>query len=504
MSAFQFLTRSGGIFIIVLCWSVLLFGQNESPYDCIYNHLYYLGTESYNPTLSARSFTVKDSAEGKELAIKLKQILDGKGLYVIMDDLPKETKFIDSVTQRTEFFLFPKALPQVFVQRIQDKWYYHSDIGPQIELLHKEVYPFGSDILVNLLPHLSDQKWFGIFFWQWLGLILLLASALVVYVFSSFIIKRLIILLGNSTFWLLQKNAKLLKRISYLVGGLISIRLLEYGSPSLLLGPKVSWIFLIGVKTVTALLILLIILKTIDVLYSYFYDASLKTHSKMDEQLLPVLRRGLQVILISLWLVYLLSLMNVDVTALLAGISIGGIALALAAQDTIKNLLGSFTIFMDKPFQIGDWIQFGSVEGTVEEVGFRSTRVRSFENSLMSVPNAKLLDTSVNNYGLRRYRRFKTNIAITYDTPPDKIEAFTVGLRSLVLNHPHTRKDVVEIHLNNMSASSLDILFYMFFDVGSWSDELKARHEIIMSILRLAKELDISFAFPSLSVYQEN
>jgi MscS family membrane protein len=313
----------------------------------------------------------------------------------------------------------------------------------------------------------------------------------------------LIRLLGQSSFWLLQKNAKLLQRISVLLGAFLSLRLFVLLYPALLLNPKLSWLITVGIKTIGALLILLIILRVIDVLYSYFYEASLKTASKMDEQLLPVVRRGVQVVLISFWLIYLLSLMQVDVTALLAGISIGGVAIALAAQDTIKNLFGSFTIFMDKPFQIGDWIQFGSVEGTVEEVGFRSTRVRSFENSLMSVPNAKLLDTSVNNYGLRRYRRFKTTISITYDTPPDNIERFTTGLRDIVALHPKTRKDGVEIHLNNMSASSLDILFYMFFDVATWTEELTARQEILLAILRLAAHLGISFAFPSISVYQE-
>jgi MscS family membrane protein len=483
--------------------TVRVFGQNATPYDCIYNHLYYLGSEEFDTQLSSRSFSSTDSTEGAEYALKLKQVLDGKGLYVIMEDIPDSPEYYDSILRDHQYYLFPEQLPNIYVKRKEGKWTYPRSIFPEIDRLHSEIYPLGSNFLIKLFPKMSGETWAGLYLWQWFGLGLLFLLILLAYFITVFIIKRLISLLGQSSFWLLQKNAKLLQRISVLLGAFLSLRLFVLLYPALLLSPKLSWLITVGIKTIGALLILLIILRVIDVLYSYFLEASLKTTSKMDEQLLPVVRRGVQVVLISFWLIYLLSLMQVDVTALLAGISIGGVAIALAAQDTIKNLFGSFTIFMDKPFQIGDWIQFGSVEGTVEEVGFRSTRVRSFENSLMSVPNAKLLDTSVNNYGLRRYRRFKTTISITYDTPPDNIERFTSGLRKIVALHPMTRKDGVEIHLNNMSASSLDILFYMFFDVATWTEELAARQEILLAILRLAAHLGINFAFPSISVYQE-
>ena len=178
----------------------------------------------------------------------------------------------------------------------------------------------------------------------------------------------------------------------------------------------------------------------------------------MDEQLIPIIRRTLQGIVLAGGLIQVLSILEVNVTTLIAGISIGGLAIALAAQDTIKNLFGSLTIFMDKPFQIGDWINFSGVDGTVEEVGFRSTRVRTFANSLVYVPNGKLADMVVNNYGLRAFRRFKMTLTITYNTPPLLIEKYVEGVRAIIANHPAVRKPGFEVHLNSMSNSSLDIL----------------------------------------------
>ena len=160
-------------------------------------------------------------------------------------------------------------------------------------------------------------------------------------------------------------------------------------------------------------------------------------------------------------------------------------------------------IFLDKPFQIGDRISFNGVDGMVEEVGFRSTRVRTFANSLVYVPNGKLADMVIDNYGLRKYRRFNPSIGITYDTPPALIKKFVEGLDQIIAKHPATRKDSWEVRFNSMSDSSLNILFYTFFDVPDWTSELKAREEILMAIVGLAEELGVRFAFPTSTIHVE-
>jgi MscS family membrane protein len=200
---------------------------------------------------------------------------------------------------------------------------------------------------------------------------------------------------------------------------------------------------------------------------------------------------------------FVLINLNISIIPFITGISIGGLALALAAQDTIKNFFGSLMIFVDKPFQIGNWITSGDIDGEVEEVGLRSTRVRTFRNSLIYVPNGKLADSTIDNHGLRVYRRYYTRLSITYDTPPRLIEVFVDGLNKIVKSHPHTRKDKYHIFINDFGASSLDIMFYIFFKASNWALELQYRHEIILEILKLAEEMNVRFAFPTRTLHME-
>ena len=174
--------------------------------------------------------------------------------------------------------------------------------------------------------------------------------------------------------------------------------------------------------------------------------------------------------------------------------------LAFAAQDTIGNFFGSITVLFDRPFGIGDWIVIGDVEGTVERVGFRSTRVRTFYNSMVTIPNSKMVNTQVDNYGARRYRRARVMLSLTYDTAPEKIDAFCEGIRELIRLHPYTRKDYYHVYFNQFADSSLNILLYTFFEVPDWGTELRERHRLFVDILRLADRLGVEFAFPTQTV----
>ncbi|MHC4977332.1 MAG: mechanosensitive ion channel family protein, partial [Planctomycetota bacterium] len=190
-----------------------------------------------------------------------------------------------------------------------------------------------------------------------------------------------------------------------------------------------------------------------------------------------------------------------EIVPLLTGLGIGGLAVAFAAKDTIENFFGSVAVIMDHPFQVGDWVVVEGVEGIVEELGFRSTRIRTFYNSQVTIPNATLVRATVDNYGRRKYRRFKADLNITYDTPPETIEAFCEGLRELIRLHPYTRKDYHCVYFNNMGAHSLDILVYTFFEAPDWQTELRERQRFLLDVLRLAKQLGVEFAFPTQTLW---
>ncbi len=226
------------------------------------------------------------------------------------------------------------------------------------------------------------------------------------------------------------------------------------------------------------------------------------TETPTDDALVPLLDRALKFLIVLAGLLLALQNLGLNITTLLAGVSIGGVAVAFAAQDTIKNLFGSVVIFVDKPFRIGDWIMVDGKDGIVEEIGFRSTRLRTFANSVLILPNGRMADLTIDNMGLRRIRRYNTTLGLQYDTPPEKIEAFVTGLRQVILEHPETVKDADKmlVYFHGIDASSVNILMNIYFEVPDLPSELRAREELNLSLLRLASELGVEFAFPARSV----
>jgi MscS family membrane protein len=183
--------------------------------------------------------------------------------------------------------------------------------------------------------------------------------------------------------------------------------------------------------------------------------------------------------------------------SVLAGLGVGGLAVALAARDSLANLLGSMLIMIEKPFRVGHYVRVSGGEGTVEDVGFRSTRIRTPDNSLISIPNNSVVNATVENLSLRGMRRQRFLIQVTYDTPREKLEELMVGIKQLIPDHPLTNKTNFNVRFNDFGESSLNILVYFHIETTDYSAELEAREEILLRIMDLAKELGIDFAFPT-------
>jgi MscS family membrane protein len=226
-----------------------------------------------------------------------------------------------------------------------------------------------------------------------------------------------------------------------------------------------------------------------------------RTESRVDDILVPLVRRALKIAVLAFGVLFVAQNLDIDITSLLAGLGLGGLAFALAAKDTVENLFGSVTVLIDRPFQIGDWVVIDDLEGTVEEIGFRSTRIRTFYNSVVTVPNSRLVNTAVDNLGARRYRRLKCMIGVQYDTDPERLDAFCEGIRELIRLHPYTRKDYYMVYFNEFSDSSLNVLLYVFFDTPDWATELRERHRLLVDIVRLARRLGVQFAFPTRTLH---
>ncbi|MGB5733526.1 MAG: mechanosensitive ion channel domain-containing protein, partial [Thiohalocapsa sp.] len=192
-----------------------------------------------------------------------------------------------------------------------------------------------------------------------------------------------------------------------------------------------------------------------------------------------------------------MQLLGADLVPLLAGLGVGGLAVALAARETLTDVFGSLMILADRPYRIGQWVVIGDKEGTVQSIGLRSTRIRTFYDSVLTIPNSTAVSSVVDNMGMRSYRRVRTMVGIRYDTPPERIEAFLEGIKRIIQTNPTTRKDLFHVVLNDFGPDHLAILLYFFLKVPDWSAELVERQRIFLEVIRLAHALGVQFAFPT-------
>ena len=212
----------------------------------------------------------------------------------------------------------------------------------------------------------------------------------------------------------------------------------------------------------------------------------------------PVISLVLKIVVVVMGFDALLRLFNFDVGTILAGLGIGGLAIALAAQDTLKNFFGSIMLIADRTFRVGDLVKIGGNEGVVESVGLRNTRLRGLDDSLLTVPNSDLTTSHVTNFGARRFRRFRTQFEVAHGTPADVLQQFREGVIELIRNHSQIRQQKYEVAVSDLGSSGIQILIQVFFDVTDGHAELIARDSLILDILRLTERLGIAFDSPTL------
>ncbi|HHJ65081.1 MAG TPA: mechanosensitive ion channel family protein [Aquifex aeolicus] len=195
---------------------------------------------------------------------------------------------------------------------------------------------------------------------------------------------------------------------------------------------------------------------------------------------------------------------GINVSALLASLGLGGLAFALAAKDTAANLFGGLTVLADKSMKVGDWVKIGDVEGIVEDIGLRTTKIRSFEKSLFTVPNQVLASQPLENFSRRNVRRIKMTVGVTYSTSRDQMVRILEEIREMLRNHPRIAKDqLLMVYFTDFGDSSLDIFIYCFTDTANWAEYLSIREDVNLRIMEIVERNGSSFAFPSRSIYVE-
>ena len=351
---------------------------------------------------------------------------------------------------------------------------------------------------------LSDdwrQTTFTLERWQWFGILTI--------IFIGFIIDKLVagFLRIFARTWRKRFAEGSFRRVDDTILrplGLMAMALVWWAGLNLLgLPANALAILLVSVKFLACLSAVWGAYRLVDLLTAFLQNKALTTESKLDDALVPLVTKTIKVFITVMGVVFIADNLDVDVTSLLAGLGLGGLAFALAAKDVAGNLFGSITVLLDQTFHVGDWVVIGDVEGTVERIGFRSTRIRTFYNSLVSVPNSTLITANVDNMGQRQYRRLSCKYGIAYDTPAERIDSFCEGLRELVRIHPYMRKDSFHIYFNNFGDSALEILIYVFWETPDWGTELRERHRFLLDSLRLAAKLGVEFAYPTQTLYMK-
>lgn len=224
------------------------------------------------------------------------------------------------------------------------------------------------------------------------------------------------------------------------------------------------------------------------------YKASL-TESKTDDQLIPFLKEAVKIIIIIFSIFFILgSVFQLNIASLIAGLGIGGLAIALAAKESLENLLGSFTIFLDKPFVIGDLVKIEKVTGHVEHIGFRSTRIRTLEKSYVTVPNKKMVEAELDNLSLRTLRRVQSDIKLSYTTTSDQLQSIVSDIQKLLEVHPLIIQDG-KVRFYEFGGNSLNILVNYFVKAVEWDAYTEVREEINYGIMKIIKQHGSNFAY---------
>ena len=267
----------------------------------------------------------------------------------------------------------------------------------------------------------------------------------------------------------------------------------------------------------------------VDIVFDlYFVSSSKNSNRAFRKELVNLIKQVIKAIIIIIAFLLFLRKMDVDITGFVASLGLGGLMIAMASKDTISNFFGSLKIIFDESFSQGDWIKVGDVEGTVVELGFISTKIRTFDNALISLPNAKLANESVKNWNRRKVgRRIKMHIGVTYDAKREDLLKAVDEIRQMLIDHPEIateskvgvvgrRKSLIEssdllgvkstllVHVDSYGDSSINILIYAFSKTTNWSSWLEVKEDIMMRIWEILEKNSLEMAFPTQTIHLKN
>lgn len=359
---------------------------------------------------------------------------------------------------------------------------------------------YGFPPFIDRLPRvLGEWSFLGTYLWQWIGLLVLAPAAWVLAFLVTWVILRLAHSFTRRTATGLDD--RVVEYVHRPLRFTAALYLFLAGSYWLRLDAPVQG-FLVGVsRGLTILLVTWVCLRLVDILTSAAREQMVREERRAAVSMLDLGCRVAKAFVVAFGLLGLLQNLGFNVSGVMAGLGIGGVALAFAAQKTVENLFGGVSLSLDQPIRVGDFCKYGSGMGTVEAVGLRSTRIRTLDRTLVSVPNAQLAAVELENFTMRdRFRLFAT-IGVRYETSPDQIRRLVGSIRELLAAHPKVVQEPLRVRFVGFGASSLDIEIFTYIGTQDINEFYAIREELNLGIMDLVAAIGTGFAFPSQTLY---
>ncbi len=446
------------------------------------------------------------SRRGPALARQLKAVLD-QTLWVDLDtlsDVP-EGERDDGLPARRELvgtIAAAKAAVPVLLERTAGKngtevWKIAPSTVAQIPALYEEV---GYGALAEYLPgFFFEIQVLDLQLWQWVGLLaLLIAVTVLSWGITALTIRLLHPVVRRSR---TTRDEELLRLAVGPLRLLVAVALFSAGTYSLGLALPVHAFLSAVEKAVVVGAVTWLLVRLVGAIASTLEQRLVERGQAFALSVVPLGRRSLQVLIIGLAVLAALQNLGVNVTGLLAGLGIGGLAVALAAQKTVENLFGGVTLILDQPVRVGDFCRFGEKIGTVEEVGLRSTRVRTLDRTVVTIPNAEFSAMPLENFSQRDRIWFHTTLGLRYETTAEQLRYVLIELKKLLVSHPKVDPEPARPRFVGFGAYSLDIEIFAYIRTNDYGEFLAIQEDILLRIITLVEESGTGFAFPSQTIY---
>jgi len=463
--------------------------NDQTKIDAIYKAIKCLNLKEIPPLIREE--------QGKEIAVFLKETIDK--VYVFQpnfEDVPIDTSVPIWTIPETEITLSLEELngkkEYLFTTStiLNARIYFNKTKSLPYLKESGQGAGYSPPFSERFAPRWTNTFLFGLLVWQWLGLLLAL--------FLGIGIKF-------SSTYLFELSVKIAKKSSLIWDDQIFIALSKPGGNLVTIGFWYIFLYLAGIDG-KIYIILSYILKFFmgiffikflndfsDIIGTFYKQHIISSEDPSDVQLVSLLIKLMKIILVSLGVMLSLQNMGINVISLLAGLGIGGLAIALAARDTAANLFGSLMILLDKPFKTGDYIKIGTIEGVVEEIGFRSTQIKGDGDSSISMPNSLIVNSNIENLGIGRKNKSSFSIYLPYDTNPINLEIFLDKIKSMLTKNPMILREKIIVNFYKISDPGLEIYISFFMASSEIEQELNILQKIYLDIFKFAGDLEIKF-----------